>query len=57
MSIILSLTGSRILSELLIRHGYRQVIRISGNDVIRIFGTRNCAVAAMSEEAVGVDNR
>jgi len=40
MSIILSLAGDGTSSDLLTRSGYRQVIRISGKGVIKIFGTR-----------------
>jgi hypothetical protein len=43
MSIIPSLAGDRIPDELLIRFGYQGVIRISGKDVVRIFGTRTPA--------------
>jgi hypothetical protein len=40
MSIILSLVGSRISDDSLTREGYRQVVRISGKDLVKIFGTR-----------------
>jgi len=40
MSIILSLVGSQISDDCLTRQGYRQVVRISGKDLVRIFGTR-----------------
>jgi hypothetical protein len=40
MSIILSLAGDGISDDLLARRGYRQVARISGKEVVRIFGTR-----------------
>jgi hypothetical protein len=40
MSIILSLAGKMIPNELTWA-AYRQVIRISGKDAIRIFGTRS----------------
>ena len=40
MSIILSLVGSRISDDVLTRQGYRQVVRISGKDLVSIFGTR-----------------
>jgi hypothetical protein len=40
MSIILSLAGDGISDDLLAREGYRQVARISGKGVVRIFGTR-----------------
>jgi hypothetical protein len=41
MSIILSLAGDGgVPSDLLARQGYRQVARISGKEVVRIFGTR-----------------
>jgi hypothetical protein len=36
-----SLAGDGISDDLLVRWGYRQVARISGKDVVRIFGTRN----------------
>jgi hypothetical protein len=41
MSIILSLAGDRISDDCLARQGYRQVARISGKEVVRIFGTRS----------------
>jgi hypothetical protein len=41
MSIILSLAGDGISDDFLARLGYRQVARISGKEVVRIFGTRN----------------
>ncbi|HEX5476182.1 MAG TPA: hypothetical protein VFX12_16100 [Vicinamibacterales bacterium] len=40
MSIILSLVGSRISDDCLTRSGDRQVVRISGKDLVRIYGTR-----------------
>jgi integrase/recombinase XerD len=40
MSIILSLVGDRIADDLLARQRHRRVARISGKDVVRIFGTR-----------------
>src|SRR5262245_17916169 len=40
MSIILSLAGDGISDDCLARQGYRQVARISGKEVVRIFGTR-----------------
>jgi hypothetical protein len=40
MSIILSLVGSRMSDDFLTRYRYRQVVRISGKDLVRIFGTR-----------------
>jgi len=40
MSIILSLVGDGVSDDLLAPVGYRQVARISGKDVVRIFGTR-----------------
>jgi hypothetical protein len=40
MLIILSLAGDGISDDLLARLGYRQVARISGKEVVRIFGTR-----------------
>jgi hypothetical protein len=36
-----SLVGDRIPDDLLARSGYRQVARISGKDVVRIFGTHS----------------
>jgi hypothetical protein len=39
-SIILSLAGDGISDDCLARQSYRQVARISGKDVVRIFGTR-----------------
>jgi len=41
MSIILSLVGDGVSDDLLAPVGYRQVARISGKDVVRIFGTRS----------------
>ena len=41
MSIILSLAGDGISDDFLAREGYRQVARISGKEVVRIFGTRS----------------
>jgi hypothetical protein len=42
MSIILSLAGDGwVSSDSLARSSYRQVARISGKDVVRIFGTRS----------------
>jgi hypothetical protein len=46
MSIILSLAGDGISDDLLARQGYRQVARISGKDVVRIFGTRTSVLSA-----------
>jgi hypothetical protein len=46
MSIILSLVGSRMSDDSLTREGYRQVVRISGKDLVRIFGTRSWDVTA-----------
>jgi len=43
MSIILSLAGDGISDDLLAWSGYRQVARISGKEVVRIFGTRKAA--------------
>jgi hypothetical protein len=41
MSIILSLAGDgSVSSDLLARASYGEVARISGKDVVRIFGTR-----------------
>jgi hypothetical protein len=40
MSIILSLVGNRISDDCLTRSGYREVVRISGKDLVRVFGTR-----------------
>ena len=40
MSIILSLAGDGISDDCLAREGYREVARISGKEVVRIFGTR-----------------
>jgi hypothetical protein len=48
MSIILSLAGDGISDDLLARQNYRQVARISGKDVVRIFGTRNRLIRATS---------
>jgi hypothetical protein len=42
MSIILSLAGDGwVSSDFLARLTYREVARISGKDVVRIFGTRS----------------
>jgi hypothetical protein len=41
MSIILSLAGDGISDDLLARERYRQVARISGKEVVRMFGTRS----------------
>jgi hypothetical protein len=40
ISIILSLAGDGISDDFLAREGHRQVARISGKEVVRIFGTR-----------------
>jgi hypothetical protein len=44
ISIILSLAGDGISDDCLARSGYRQVARISGKEVVRIFGTRRYQV-------------
>jgi hypothetical protein len=49
MSIILSLAGDGISDDLLAREGYRQVARISGKEVVRIFGTRKAKRATDTE--------
>jgi hypothetical protein len=47
ISIILSLAGAGVPDDLLTRQGYRQVIRISGKGVIRIFGTQKGAPSCL----------
>ena len=42
MSMILSPAGDGISDDLLAREGYRQVARVSGKEVVRIFGARRC---------------
>jgi hypothetical protein len=50
MSIILSLAGDEIPDDLLAPVGYRQVARISGKDVVRIFGTRKGRHPSLSRD-------
>jgi len=57
MSIILSLTGDGISDDLLARQGYREVARISGKDVVRIFGTRNNSVCSSDSPGSADDGR
>jgi hypothetical protein len=60
MSIILSLVGSRMSDDSLTREGYRQVVRISGKDLVRIFGTRRSWPQGLAQTkpigAVGLNN-
>lgn len=57
MSIILSLVGSRISDDCLTRYGYRHVVRISGKDLVRIFGTRTWVCRrAITAGASGFDS-
>jgi hypothetical protein len=50
MSIILSLVGNRISDDCLTRSGYREVVRISGKDLVRVFGTRICTGEGIADD-------
>jgi hypothetical protein len=56
MSIILSLVGDGVSNDLLASRRYREVARISGKDVVRIFGTRTAHNGRQDPQLVAAES-